>query len=105
MPKSGKEIQKSVRMTPELWAAAQRVAPLTGRSAGALMCYALELYIMRNYPKAMEKGAKLTLSLVEAPVEKRRLAGIARAESLTPARRSEIARTAAEARWHRRDIQ
>jgi hypothetical protein len=38
----------------------------------------------------------------EDPKPKRRAAGLARAEALTPERRSEIARNAARARWSRR---
>ena len=42
---------------------------------------------------------KIATGQVEDPKPQRRKAGVARAQALTPERRSEIARKAAEARW------
>jgi hypothetical protein len=70
--KHNKVLTVGVRLTPEVWAAAQKVAALTGRSASGLLGYAVELFIARNYPKAMNSKTKLVLALDEAPVVPRR---------------------------------
>ena len=57
----------TMRLRPDNLAAATMVAAVTGRSTGALIEYALELYLRKNYPLAYHPGAKITLSLAEAP--------------------------------------
>ncbi len=41
-----------VRLTPEDYYAAQKVAELTGRSIGSLMGYTLQRYMTLHYPNA-----------------------------------------------------
>ena len=57
----------SVRIEPELVRAAERVAALTHRTTSGLLSYALELYLRKNYPAALDPGARLVLVLDEAP--------------------------------------
>lgn len=57
----------TIRMTEENFAAAGLVGSLTGRTVSSLTEYALELFIRKNFPLAYVSGAKLELSLHEAP--------------------------------------
>lgn len=59
----------TMRMTPEMQVAAEKVAGLTCRTTSSLLEYALKLYIEKNYPQALNPNARLVLRLEEAPTE------------------------------------
>lgn len=59
----------TMRMTPQMHAAAEKVAALTCRTTSSLLEYALKLYIEKNYPQAFNPNARLVLALGEAPTE------------------------------------
>lgn len=58
---------RTVRIEDDVWQAAERVAVITHRSTAALVGYALELYLRKNYPAAFDPRARVTLVLDEAP--------------------------------------
>lgn len=57
----------TMRLTPETQRAATLVAAVQTRTLSSLLEHALRLYIEKNYPTAMEPGAAVRLSLLEAP--------------------------------------
>lgn len=57
----------TVRVTPELLKAGQRVALATCRTMSSLMEYALRRYIEKNFPEAFHKDAKLIIKWDDAP--------------------------------------
>lgn len=68
MPKTtNRSRTATIRVSPENWAAAEKVAALTGRTVSSLTEYALVLFISKNYPVAFNPGAKIVLKLDEAP--------------------------------------
>ncbi len=70
MPKTtNRSRTATIRVSPENWAAAEKVAALTGRTFSSLAEYALVLYMSKNYPLAFNPGATLVLKLDEAPRE------------------------------------
>lgn len=59
----------TARMPPELVAAAQRVAALTGRSVSSLTTYALQRFIEKNHPAAFNPSARLVIETDDAPTD------------------------------------
>jgi hypothetical protein len=57
----------TIRMNPENYAAAEKVAALTWRTVSSLMEYALVLFMRQNYSLAYNPDAVLVLKLDEAP--------------------------------------
>lgn len=58
---------RAVRIEDDVWQAAERVSAITHRSTAALVGYALELYLRKNYPAAFDPRARVALVLDEAP--------------------------------------
>ena len=58
-----------MRAAPETLAAAELVAAVTQRTVSSLTEHALVLYIRKNYPAAFTPGARLVMSISEAPTE------------------------------------
>ncbi len=67
--KTNRSRTATIRFNPENFAAAEKVAALTGRTVSSLTEYALVLYMSKNYPLAFNPGATLVLKLDEAPRE------------------------------------
>ncbi|MBH2008326.1 MAG: hypothetical protein I8H71_01365 [Xanthomonadaceae bacterium] len=59
----------TMRLTPELQRAGALVAAIQTRTMSSLLQHALRLYIEKNYPAAMNPGARVTLRLDEAPAD------------------------------------
>lgn len=60
----------SVRLSEEEMRAAVLVGRATSRTVSGLMGYALRLYIEKNYPAALQPGAKVSMRLEEAPIDR-----------------------------------
>ena len=58
----------AIRVSPDNYAPAEKVAALTGRTVSSLAEYAMVLFMRQNYPMAYDPKAFLVLKLDEAPV-------------------------------------
>jgi len=57
----------AIRLTPETFMAAEKVAHVTCRTVSSMIEYAVQRYIEKNFPEAYNPNSKVKITLDDAP--------------------------------------